>query len=83
MKMTRAQAEGEMTGPVDPKELLLYYMLLPDEKALFDSWDHDVDAPPKTELQTAQWRLLRDISQLRLIVENKRRELIELARVAR
>jgi hypothetical protein len=63
---------------MDPKELLLYRLLLPDEKELFDSWDHDVNAPPLSDLQTAQWKLLRDITQLRHTVECKRRELIDL-----
>jgi hypothetical protein len=56
-------------------EMLLVYNLLADELQLFNSWDHDVDAPPMTELQTKQWTLLRDISQLRELVRKKRYEL--------
>lgn len=62
-------------------DLLLYTLLLPDERELFGTFPHDGSI--LTELETTQWQLLRDISQLRRSVELKRFELIELNTAAR
>lgn len=66
--------------PYRNDELLLAYMLKEDERELFDTFPR---GSAYSERQISQWRLLRDISQLRMRVERLRRRLIDLNQEAR